>query len=931
MTDARFLTKLNEIISLSDKGKTYYLRFVNETLKYYQSQRIVLPSVYNEENASTEYSIQLRSRARELARIALFMQDVFNDVSADTSRSDFLYRNFGYLLQIEDPFFFPEKSDLFYRKFVEALLLVVLKGTTKDAIAEGIGIFSEGVPFEVSQVYLDQVEKLNSILNKSGIILTPDGSVPIVDTSTGTGSGITTLPPNTTLEEYFKQPDKSDTNIFEVKFDIDNRAPGSDLDFIMKGVSNFLTIMKPAHNAVRLAWGLEDRLALQGDCEFIFDLITGEEVAEQIQKDPISGLEITAIDEYIITLEDSTVLIVTDSTVLLDDVGDPEFFSNFSIGDKVTYQSHASEGRYQYVSPLSQIPPALLFTSVGFIRPPLVEEVDDTFILNHEFLLFVKKVKDAQGFDKLSPSTPTAACDVFKNNLYTWHYEDFRKCGALKETQVTLENVSSSYDSGSKSVTVSNYPITKGNGLGELAELADITVFVNSVQVLVESVDSLRGIITLSSPAPIGALIEVSYYYSQNASYGMEHNVEGLVFNQNYDFSSVSSGNFSASLTSPLDTEVRKVKYKTEAFALNASSVFNLAYSLTHNTDQQYNEVFNHARVVKNYEEVSCKVNNINAGLGLTEDGVCLNYPTPPVQLRFSSEAPIPDPWKVLEGSDILNDPEELLNDNMVLNNLLRKAFYGPYDKKYTFINIDKEECGGTRVLYPFCDTADMNIDVGFSDEGLIIKPEEDCIHFNIDGDILNEDVFYSVEKTGCIFTVKLFEEDFVDPITDDSPLKVDFGLMFQDVYKGILNKMIFNDATTSITSVPILGFPSTGDLLNDPLYNLNTIGNNLNDESAITVDTEDIAEILIPPSRVFPGDGDDVVPPELKNSPLDTNYVFCAKETFDESVLFNTHVMFGDSYMFPTERYVLNNPPYGLNQTPFILNASDDMLAVVP
>lgn len=885
-TPDRFLAK-PEGVPLFE-GQKNFLDFTYFYNQYYDNQRRVLPSVYNETNASTTYALQLRARAREFARIRLFTEHVFNDGHLDITRSDFLYRNFGYLFKIKDPFFFPGKSDEFYRRFVQALASVLFRGTTKGAIAEGLGVFLEGIPYTVTQMYLDLLQK-------------------------------------------GQEGDKTLKNIFNVMLDLDNALPGADLSFAIQGLHFFLSIMKPSHNFVKVGWNLSDKFNIQGGCTVNFDLIMGETIAEQVKVPLTGGIEIVDITENIVTLADSTILFLTDFTDVLDDNDIQIPFSTLTVGLFVTYEGHASTGRYQYVAPITQMPLDLWYTSLGYPRTPLVEEVDDAFIHRNDFLFYAKKLMTSSGFESQTKATG-AICDRLKSSVYTWYYEDFRKCGLPVEKYVDKEDVSATYNATDKTVRVTHVPIVKGVGDYTVADLVDVDVYVNSVLVSISDISVFTGLITLTLAAPINAVIEVSYYYSENVNYTLEENEEGELFNQSADVFGSTTARYGSVLNQGFVPEQKKTRWKTSAFLLKASSLENIPYTLTHNTDTQYGNKFNQARIVKNYEERACKVFAKTAALGLSTEGECLNYPTPPVQLRYDANASIPDPWIILPGSDLLNADGEFLNDTMLLNQVDRMLYYGPYSKKYSFYDIETEECGGDLIPKPFCDDErnSFGTHIGGTDytDVYTIPPELDVLIFNDPETLENEDIFLDANRTKLEVSVHAFESDAVPAVVEDL-VKVNFDTLLEDTYKNIpLNILIENDAVAGGPSTaPIYGFDDQA--LNDGM-DLNQTGDILNEASIVQIGSEPIdLTVTIPPSRVHPIDGIDVVPLALKSNPGDTNYIFLVRERFDEEVVTESITnSVSDEYEFVHEKYSLNNPNFWLNMPMGFLNSNFEELS---
>lgn len=905
MQDNRFLRKIQDTVDLS-QGKGYYQRLINQHFTHYFSQRQLLSSVYNEKNLSTNYAIQLRARSLEIARLRLFLEEIQRDQFVGDARSEFLYKNFGAFLQIELPFFFPEESDEFYRTFIQALQAVVLKGSKKSAIEEGLRIFTQGLPFEVIEIYLNCRDRKDGLRRLSGFTIDPDQYTRI---------------------ESLRSCDKSDTNIFLVKLDLDARPQGFNLGFVTQGIEFFLDIIKPAHTAYLLRWSLRDGFALKPDCVINYDLILGEKLAQSVSVSS-EGVEIVEKQNNVLVLDNGDHVFVDNDTVIRDLSDADIFYSDLSVGDLVEYEASESPGRFKFTRPLQELPPEFSYTSVGYLRTPFANELDPALVSSNIFQMFV--LKQLNENNKMEQVTRRAGiCDIQKRKIYTWHYDDFRKCGSYRENYNLGENASNTYSSITNSIQLKNYPVTSGYSTGELATESQILLTINGNHVVPTGINPIIGqvLIDPSDYSP-GDVIEVSYNWSENASLTLLENQEGNLLNK-YSH----PGDYVSTLNESDSTEPRKINWKLTSFALQASSLFNLSYSLAENTEDTYRHKLNDARVVRNYAEKACQVFNKTALLGLNTSGECLRYPTPPVQLRYSAESRLPDPWEIVEGSDLLNTLGEELNaSNFLTNSVFRRLVFGSYDKRYAFSDIETSECGGEKTFYPFCEKL-LSPRIGFSDEERFILPEVDYILLNDEGTLDNENSFWGVEYTGVIFRVSVKHQDEVDIFQDDDSLKVDFNNAFFDTYKNPpLNIVIENDAISDYIDgelqIPVLGFADGDKVLNDLGFELNEVGSSLNDQLPSVVGFEENERVVvIPPSRVFPGDGEDVVPPDLKSDPSDTNYVFYGKRTFDESVLWDIRNLIDDAYLFPSERYVLNQGPFALNDPNFILNAGDDYL----
>lgn len=894
MQDPRFLTQIKENIELAT-GKGYYQRLTNQHFKHYFNQRNLLSSVYNEQNQSTNYAIQLRARAYELARFRLLLEEVMKDQYVPEARSEFLYKNFGSYLQIEHPYFFEDESDEFYRDFIIALMAVVLRGSKKSAIIDGLRIFTRGLPFDVTEIYLDCRERKFQKLRMDGFELNPN--------------------PLTKIESLVAC-DKSDTNIFLVRFDMDARPPGSKLNYIVQGVEYFLDILKPAHTAYIIKWAFGDEFNIRSNCKPKYDLIMGETIPSEIRRDN-DGTKIVLIEDFLITLEDGTILCVVDNTRIIGFNDTEILLSSLQVGDKIAYEGIESPGRFQYARPLQELPPDFIFTSKGYIRSPFVNELSQTIISSNVFQMFVLK-QEQEGMPVLEQTS--GVCDTLKTRIFTWFYDDFRKCGAYRENY--KENEAVQISPITQTIQLSNYPLTDGSG--GLATAADIVVTVNGNLVQAVDVKPLIGVVELDNSVGVGDDIQVSYHWSVNAVYPLIHNMEGSVYNK-----AAIPGNYTITSNDAASHEPRKINWKLEGFSLMTSSLLNSTFSLLHHHLDPYRHRHNDAHVVKNYTDKACRVFNKTARLGLSTEGECLNYPTPPVQLRFSAEARLPDPWKLVKPSDVLNENEEVLNDfDFILNNVFRQLDYSIYGKRYAFTDIEKSECGGERTLYPFCE--DVKTTIGFSDEKKFIFPEIDFIRHADDETLLNQNPHFGIEYTGVIFKVREKFEDTVDPV-QDSNLKIHFGTLF-DTYKNPpMYVLIHNDAETEykdgVSHIPVLGFED-GEVLNDPDFVLNQ--GLLNNQGPVVVGWEENEKVIaIPPSRVHAGTGEDSVPPEMKDQHGSNDYVYFGKRTFDEELLWNISYQFDDTYLSPMEKYSLNTFGFILNHRGAVLNSGNESFVI--
>jgi len=96
---ARFETDpLRQNFSVPQKGKEFQLRLVQRGSSIFSTLLNLLPSSYISSVEGSNYTLDLKAIATEIARLELALEDVDRDRSALTARPEFLYQVIGYLL-----------------------------------------------------------------------------------------------------------------------------------------------------------------------------------------------------------------------------------------------------------------------------------------------------------------------------------------------------------------------------------------------------------------------------------------------------------------------------------------------------------------------------------------------------------------------------------------------------------------------------------------------------------------------------------------------------------------------------------------------------------------------------------------------------------------------------------------------------------------
>jgi hypothetical protein len=196
---------------LVSDGKEYNLRLKAETDQILSNLLAVLPSFYHAETPSSNYAVELRGVAVELARIKLSLDQINGDGYFATTRSEFLYQTIAYLVFLGK---FPKTSfnDIEFKDFLLAIIGIYFKGSIPTALEEGIGLLTTA-------------------------------NVKIIENYLLTGTG-----------GY----DISDQFTFDVVFEIDGNAFPPDFINLDYNIKLLLSIIKPAHTLYRIKYVFKD-------------------------------------------------------------------------------------------------------------------------------------------------------------------------------------------------------------------------------------------------------------------------------------------------------------------------------------------------------------------------------------------------------------------------------------------------------------------------------------------------------------------------------------------------------------------------------------------------------------------------------------------------------------------------------------------------
>jgi hypothetical protein len=120
----------------------------------------MLSSFYTAEIPSTNYGVELKAFAQELARIKIRLDDTQTDTQFSAVRSEFLYQIIGYLVFTDGKLPTIAFDDIGFKTFLLAIINIYFQGSIPLSIQEGIQLFtSDNVT--VRENYLE-VEQGNS-------------------------------------------------------------------------------------------------------------------------------------------------------------------------------------------------------------------------------------------------------------------------------------------------------------------------------------------------------------------------------------------------------------------------------------------------------------------------------------------------------------------------------------------------------------------------------------------------------------------------------------------------------------------------------------------------------------------------------------------------------------------------------------------------
>ena len=107
----------------------------------------LLPSNYVSQTNGPLYLLQFQAIAEQLASIQLSMKETEVDGLVDFTRSEFLWQMVGVFVFpdiTKDPYGIPELvGDLTYRSFLKNMILLLLQGSTEEAVEKGLNLLTD--------------------------------------------------------------------------------------------------------------------------------------------------------------------------------------------------------------------------------------------------------------------------------------------------------------------------------------------------------------------------------------------------------------------------------------------------------------------------------------------------------------------------------------------------------------------------------------------------------------------------------------------------------------------------------------------------------------------------------------------------------------------------------------------------------------------
>lgn len=130
---------------LENVGQDFYTVHRDQVEEIMKTFLQMLPSNYVSQVRGPFYTLQFQAVAEQIAKIQVMSQEVFADSDFDFTRTEFLYQILGVLVNPkykENAFVFD--TDLELRDFLRRMIVLLLNGSRKASVQQGIYLLTEG-------------------------------------------------------------------------------------------------------------------------------------------------------------------------------------------------------------------------------------------------------------------------------------------------------------------------------------------------------------------------------------------------------------------------------------------------------------------------------------------------------------------------------------------------------------------------------------------------------------------------------------------------------------------------------------------------------------------------------------------------------------------------------------------------------------------
>jgi len=139
---------------LVEDGKGYQRALSSRARAILSALMNLLPSNYESTVVGPNYTLFLKAFAEELARMALTLERLVDSTDFERVPSEFLWETVGYLVFLNGQIPDLDFDDESFRNFLLAVIDIYFQGSTPEAIASGISLFTDA-QFTIRELYED--------------------------------------------------------------------------------------------------------------------------------------------------------------------------------------------------------------------------------------------------------------------------------------------------------------------------------------------------------------------------------------------------------------------------------------------------------------------------------------------------------------------------------------------------------------------------------------------------------------------------------------------------------------------------------------------------------------------------------------------------------------------------------------------------------